>query len=243
MMLLLLLLHVQRVLLHKWLQLRRAEYVLLQQLLHLVEAARRAEHHLRGGLRRRCPWRATGWRALGRIRRWTPLWSLRALMRTRLGPWRPRTGLLRLLRDNWLLLLGHGCCCHCVSGGTELPIALVLDTKILLLLLISSPVAASGLRNVTPAGVTIACRRQTIPVPAIAVSRREDAVARLLLLLFQGCKQRSSLKYENRRSRARSKAVASCLVEKSHFLVKHRQEVTFWTSRFESVFTQRQILR
>lgn len=69
MMLLLLLLHIQRVLLHKGLQLRRAEYVLLQQLLHLMEAARRAEHHLRGSLRRRCPWRATGWRALGRIRR------------------------------------------------------------------------------------------------------------------------------------------------------------------------------
>jgi len=196
-MMLLLLLHVQRVLLHEGLQLRRAEYVLLQQLLHLMETARRAEHHLRGSLRRRCPWRATGWRALGRIRRRTSLWGLRALMRTRLGPWRPRAGLLRLLRDNWLLLLGHGCCCHCVSGGTELPIALVLDTKILLLLF-SSPVAAAGLRNVTPAGVTIASRRQTIPVAAIAVPRREDAVARLLLLLFQGCKQRSSLKYENR---------------------------------------------
>lgn len=89
MVLLLLLLHVQRVLLHKGLQLRGAEYVLLQQLLHLMETARRAEHHLRGGLRRWSPWRATGWRALGRIRRRTPLWGLRALVRARLGPWCP----------------------------------------------------------------------------------------------------------------------------------------------------------
>lgn len=200
MVLLLLLLHIQRVLLHKGLQLRGAEYVLLQQLLHLMEAARRAEHHLRGGLRRRRPWRATGWRTLGRIRWWTPLWGLRALMRARLGPRCPWAGLLRLLRNDWLLLLGHGCWCHCVSGGTELPIALVLDSEILLLLLlllISNTAAAAGLRYITSAGVAIADRRQTIPVAALAIPRREDAVARLLLLLLQGCKQRSSLQYEN----------------------------------------------
>lgn len=199
MMLLLLLLHVQRVLLHKGLQLRGAEYVLLQQLLHLMKAARRAEHHLRGGLRRRSPWRATG-RTLGRIRWWTPLWGLWALMRARLGPWCPWAGLLRLLRDDWLLLLGHGCWCHYVSGGTELPIALVLDSEILLLLLlllISNTAAAAGLRYITSAGVAIADRRQAIPVAALTVPRREDAVARLLLLLLQGCKQRSSLQYEN----------------------------------------------
>lgn len=47
MMLLLLLLEIKGMLLQEGLQLARTEDVLLQQLLHLVEAARRAEHHLR----------------------------------------------------------------------------------------------------------------------------------------------------------------------------------------------------
>lgn len=87
-----------------------------------------------------------------------------------------------------------------MSSGTELPIALVLDAEILLLLLlllISNAAAAAGFRYITSAGVAIAGRRQAIPVAALAVPRREDAVARLLLLLLQGCKQRSSLQYEN----------------------------------------------
>lgn len=68
-MMLLLLLQIQCVLLHKGLQLRGTEYMLLQQLLHLMETARGAEHHLRGSLRWRCPWWATGWRTLRGIRR------------------------------------------------------------------------------------------------------------------------------------------------------------------------------
>lgn len=211
-MMLLLLLQIQCVLLHKGLQLRGTEYMLLQQLLHLMETARGAEHHLRGSLRWRCPWWATGWRTLRGIRRWTPLWGLRALMWTRLGPWCPRTGLLRLLRNDWLLLLGHGCCCHCVSSGTELPIALVLDAEILLLLLwISNATTTSSLYYVTSAGVTIASRRQTIPIAALAVPRWEDTVARLLLLLLQGCKQRSSLQYENKDRRLDQRLLRTAL--------------------------------
>lgn len=119
-------------------------------------------------------------------------------MWTRLGPWCPRAGLLRLLCDDWLLLLGHGCCCHCVSSGTELPIALVLDAELLLLLLlVSNTAATAGLCYVTSAGIAVSCRLQAVPVAALAFPRREDAVARLLLLLLQGCKQRSSLQYEN----------------------------------------------
>lgn len=216
---LLLLLQIQRVLLHERLQLRWTKYVLLQQLLHLMEAAWRAEHHLRGGLRRRSPGRATGWRALGRIRRRTPLRGLRALMRARLRPWRPRTGLLRLLCDDRLLLLGHGCCCHCVSSGTELPIALILDGELLLLLLllrlISNTAATAGLGNIAPAGVTTIARRlQAISVAALPLSRQKNAVARLLLL--QGCKQRGSLQYENGNRELDQSLLQCCHLQKFH---------------------------
>lgn len=83
-----------------------------------------------------------------------------------------------------------------MSGGTELPIALVLDAEILLLLLllISNAAATAALRYIASAGVAIADCRQAIPIAALTVPRREDAVARLLLLLLQGCKQRSSLR-------------------------------------------------
>lgn len=201
MMLLLLLLQIEWVLLHEWLQLSRAEYVLLEQLLHLMDAASRAEHHLRGVLRGWCPWRPSWWRTLRRIRRRTPLRGLWTLMRTRLGTRRPRTRLLRLLRNDRLLLLGHGCCCHCVSSGTELSIALILDREFLLLLLLLWLLwllwlfghAATYLVPV----VLTATYRQPISFSVLAFPRRGNTVAWLLLLLLQGCKQRSSLQYEN----------------------------------------------
>lgn len=67
-MMLLLLLEIERVLLQEGLQLSGTEDVLLQQLLHLMETARRAEHHLGGILRRWSTRRPSGRRALRRIR-------------------------------------------------------------------------------------------------------------------------------------------------------------------------------
>lgn len=175
--------------------------MLLQQLLHLVDAACRAEHHLRGILRRWCPWRPSRRGTLRRIWRRTPLRGLRTLMRTRLGTRRPRARLLRLLRDDRLLLLGHGCCCHCVPSGTELSIALILDRELLLLLLLLLRWLRL-LRHATTYLVPIVLTvtdRQSISISILALPRRGDSVARLLLLLLllQGCKQRSSLQYEN----------------------------------------------
>lgn len=60
---------VKRMLLHERLQLGGAEYVLLQKLLHLMEAASRAEHHLRRCLRRGTPGWSSRQLTLGRIRR------------------------------------------------------------------------------------------------------------------------------------------------------------------------------
>lgn len=123
-------------------------------------------------------------------------------MRTRLGTRRPRARLLRLLRDDRLLLLGHGCCCHCVPSGTELSIALILDRELLLLLLLLLLRWLRLLRHAATYLVSVVLTvtgHQSISISILALPRRGNSVARLLLLLLllQGCKQRSSLQYEN----------------------------------------------
>lgn len=88
-----------------------------------------------------------------------------------------------------------------MPSGTELPIALILDRELLLLLLLQLLrllllLCHAATYLAVPVALTIT-DRQAISFSILAVPRRGNTVSRLLLLLLQGCKQRSNLQYEN----------------------------------------------